>query len=53
MCKLDFAVHIDGYVSTMAHTVVATDKPTEVIGGPTADVICAAYFAGEVKHVFL
>ena len=45
--KIDFAVHFDGYVSTMAHTTVATEKPTEPIDGATADVICAAYFAGE------
>jgi methionine aminopeptidase len=31
MVKIDFAVHIDGFVSTVAHTVVATDKPTEAV----------------------
>lgn len=47
MVKIDLGVHIDGFVSTFAHTIVATDKPTEAITGKKADVICAAYFAGE------
>lgn len=29
--KIEFAVHFDGFVSPMAHTVVATDKPTEAV----------------------
>lgn len=45
--KIDFAVHLDGYISPMAHTMIATDKPAEPVTGRTADVICAAYFAGE------
>merc|ERR1711991_426261 len=47
LVKIDFGVHFDGYVSCMAHAVVATDKPTEVVGGKAADVVCAAYFAAE------
>jgi curved DNA binding protein len=47
MVKIDLAAHVDGFVSTFAHTVVATDKPAEAITGKKADVICAAYFAGE------
>lgn len=43
----DLAVHIDGYIAAVAHTVVATSKPTEPATGRKADVICAAYFAGE------
>jgi len=46
VAKIDLAVHIDGYVSTVAHTtVVGTIQ--EAITGRVADVICAAYFAGE------
>lgn len=45
--KIDLAVHFDGYVSTFAHTIVATNKPEEAISGKKADVICAAYFASE------
>jgi methionine aminopeptidase len=45
--KIDFGVHIDGHISCMAHTVVASSTPTEAIEGKAADVICAAYFAGE------
>ncbi len=44
---LILAAHIDGYVSVVAHTIIATDKPTEVVGGKAADVVCAAYFASE------
>lgn len=45
--KIDLGVHYDGWISTFAHTVVATDKPAEVITGARADVVCAAYFAAE------
>lgn len=47
LVKIDLGAHIDGYISTAAHTVIATDKPTEVVGGKAADVVCAAYFASE------
>jgi len=45
--KIDFGVHFDGCINQMANTVIATDKPTEQVTGKVADVICAAYFAGE------
>lgn len=41
----DLGVHIDGYVATAAHTVVA-DATTEITGRK-ADVIRAAWFAAE------
>ncbi len=47
LVKIDMGAHVDGYVSVAAHTTIATDKPTEVVGGRAADVICAAYFASE------
>ncbi len=31
LVKIDLAVHVDGYISTVAHTVVATEKPTEAM----------------------
>jgi len=44
--KIDIGVHIDGYISTVAHTtVVGTFE--NAITGKVADVICAAYFASE------
>eukprot|EP00029_Vermamoeba_vermiformis_P014613 TRINITY_DN9723_c0_g1_i1.p1 TRINITY_DN9723_c0_g1~~TRINITY_DN9723_c0_g1_i1.p1 ORF type:complete len:393 (-),score=148.12 TRINITY_DN9723_c0_g1_i1:85-1263(-) len=45
--KVDLGVHIDGFISQCAHTVVAGQTPENVLTGRPADVICAAYFALE------
>lgn len=45
--KIDLAAHIDGYIASVAHTVVATATPAEPATGKKADVICAAHFAAE------
>jgi len=45
--KIDLGVHIDGYASTVAHTIIVGARETAVTG-KVADVICAAYFAGEL-----
>lgn len=39
--------HIDGYISTTAHTVICTNHPEVATKGKKADVICAAHYAGE------
>jgi curved DNA binding protein len=44
--KIDIGVHIDGYISTVAHTIVVGTFEGPITG-IVADVICAAYFASE------
>jgi len=44
--KIDLGVHIDGYISTVAHTIIVGTLENPVTG-KVADVICAAYFASE------
>jgi len=51
--KLELGVHIDGFISIVAHTFVAQEAPnTQVnpITGRKADVICAAHYAAECAH---
>lgn len=50
--KIDLGVHIDGFISTCAHTVICPPSEGEVQSttGRAADVICAAYFAAECAH---
>jgi len=45
--KIDLAVHIDGFIGSLAHTFIATSEPTNPTTGSKADVICAAHYAGE------
>jgi len=45
--KIDLGAHVDGILSQIGHTLVATAAPQEPITGRKADVICAAHFAGE------
>jgi curved DNA binding protein len=46
--KIDLGVHIDGYISQAAHTIVVGRNPDEgPLTGKVADAICAAYFAAE------
>jgi curved DNA binding protein len=46
--KIDLGAHIDGYVSTCAHTFILGQKAEAgPMTGRIADVICAAYFASE------
>jgi len=52
--KVDLGVHIDGFISVVAHTVIATtasqvSSPVAVTGRK-ADVICAAHYAAECAH---
>jgi len=50
--KIDLGVHIDGYIATVAHTVICTES-TEPITGPKADVIMAAHQASECAQRML
>ncbi|KAJ3083272.1 Proliferation-associated protein 2G4 [Rhizoclosmatium hyalinum] len=45
--KVELGAQIDGYVSTLAHTIVLSPNPSEPVTGRKADVICAAYQAAE------
>ncbi|KAF9355835.1 Proliferation-associated protein 2G4 [Mortierella sp. NVP85] len=45
--KIELGAHIDGYMATSAHTLVINPSPAQPVGGSSADVICAAYFAAE------
>jgi curved DNA binding protein len=47
--KIDLGVHIDGFISVAAHTLVASATATPITGRK-ADVICAAHIASEVAH---
>ena len=46
MVKIDLAVHVDGYIAAVAHTVIV--GTSENITGPKADLVRAAYDAAEV-----
>ncbi|KAJ2720943.1 hypothetical protein GGI07_004293 [Coemansia sp. Benny D115] len=46
--KIEVGAHIDGYISSAAHTTVATNSPGVTITDRRADVISAAYYASEV-----
>ena len=48
MVKIDLGVHIDGYMTLTAHTVVVGHTPDSPITGPQADVMHAAWMAAEV-----
>jgi curved DNA binding protein len=50
LVKIDLGVHIDGYISVVAHSWVVTSTPQTPTTGRRADVICAAYYAGEIAH---
>jgi len=43
----ELGAHIDGYMATSAHTLVINPSPAQPVGGSSADVVCAAYFAAE------
>lgn len=49
LVKIDFGVHIDGYVATSAHTWIlpVESAPEQQFTGKMADVVCAAYYASE------
>lgn len=48
LVKVDLGVHIDGYVSTCAHTwILPVEGQEDAFSGKIADVVCAAYYASE------
>jgi len=49
IAKIDLSVHVDGYVSSVATTVIvrSPETKTQVTSGRPADVVCAAHFAAE------
>jgi methionine aminopeptidase len=47
LVKIELGVHVDGYVATLAQTVVLNPHPASPVTGRAADVICAAYFGLE------
>jgi curved DNA binding protein len=48
LVKVDLGAHIDGYVSTCAHTwILPLEGQEEPFSGRIADVVCAAYYASE------
>ncbi|KAJ3408335.1 Ubiquitin carboxyl-terminal hydrolase 14 [Chytridiales sp. JEL 0842] len=47
MVKVELGVHIDGYIATLAHTVILNPNPSVPVTGKHADVVAAAYFAAE------
>ncbi|KAJ3028313.1 hypothetical protein HDV00_010472 [Rhizophlyctis rosea] len=46
--KIEMGAHIDGYIATLAHTTIINPNPQQPITGPSADAVCAAYYAAEV-----
>ncbi|KAJ2773522.1 hypothetical protein IWQ56_000239 [Coemansia nantahalensis] len=46
--KIEVGAHIDGFISSAAHTTVATNSPATPVVGRRADAISAAYHASEV-----
>lgn len=50
LVKIDIGVHVDGFISGVAHTVVVGASKENKITGRKADVLLAAYYAGEVAQ---
>lgn len=50
LVKIDFGVHIDGFIVQIAHSVICGQSAEVPTTGRAADAICAAYFAAECVH---
>lgn len=46
--KIDFGVHIDGFIACVGHTMVVGASKENKITGKKADVLAAAYYATEI-----
>jgi len=46
--KIDFGVHIDGFIACVGHTIVVGASKENKITGRKADVLMAAYYAAEI-----
>ena len=44
----ELALHIDGYLASVGHTLVLNENASEPVTGPVADAICAAHMATEL-----
>jgi len=45
LVKIDFGIHIDGFIAQVAHTIVVVGPEVATVEGRKADVIAAAYNA--------
>jgi len=50
LVKIDLGVHIDGFISVVAHTLIVTTNSQVPTTGRKADVIAAAHYAAEAAH---
>lgn len=48
--KIDFGVHVDGFIAALSHTVVVGSSKENKITGRKADVLLAAYYATEIAQ---
>jgi len=48
--KIDFGVHIDGFIACVGHTIVVGASKDNKITGRKADVLLAAYYAAEIAQ---
>lgn len=53
MLPIDLGVHIDGYIALVAHTVVVTKDPSNIIEEKKANAIIAAYQAAQAAYRLL
>nr|CAH0100298.1 unnamed protein product [Daphnia galeata] len=45
--KIDLGAHVDGFIASVAHTVVVGSSPSAKITGRKADILLAAHYASE------
>jgi methionine aminopeptidase len=45
IAKIDLGCHLDGFVATVAHTIIVSSDPNSKVEGKKAEVVLAAYYA--------
>ncbi|EFX83265.1 hypothetical protein DAPPUDRAFT_315717 [Daphnia pulex] len=45
--KIELGAHVDGFIASVAHTVVVGSSPSTKIAGRKADILLAAHYASE------
>ncbi|XP_002163189.3 proliferation-associated protein 2G4 isoform X2 [Hydra vulgaris] len=50
LVKIDLGTHVDGFIGGVAHTLVVGASKENKVTGRKADVLLAAYYAGEVAQ---
>lgn len=50
LVKIELGVHVDGFIATVAHTLVVGSSKDSKVSGRKADVCKAAYLASEIAH---